>query len=225
MRKTILALGCAVAASICATARAQDYGNGPNTYYLHRGSSFQHGCWGACACPLSARETMRGTFTLSLISVGNVTDFYSVSNVQWTVPRLAGQPFNEVLNGNGNFSAGQVPFATHQHISLDVNLGTPFPPYAAAQHFETTLAASTRSVAPPAIDIELENSTTGCPGIRLRVVASWYLSDWNSDGVRSVQDIFAFLADYFQGNADYNADNQTTIQDIFSFLADWFAGV
>jgi hypothetical protein len=50
------------------------------------------------------------------------------------------------------------------------------------------------------------------------------LADWNSDGIVNVPDIFAFLSDWFAGNADVNGDGLTTVPDIFAFLSLWFAG-
>jgi hypothetical protein len=50
-------------------------------------------------------------------------------------------------------------------------------------------------------------------------------SDYNADGVLSVQDIFDYLNDWFAGNprADFNGGGLAT-QDIFDFLNAWFAG-
>ena len=62
-------------------------------------------------------------------------------------------------------------------------------------------------------------------------------ADFNGDGVRSVQDIFDYLAAWFGEcngtqagtpcngrNADFNGSGSITVQDIFDFLAAWFAG-
>lgn len=55
-----------------------------------------------------------------------------------------------------------------------------------------------------------------------------YRADWNQDTRVDVQDIFAFLADWFAragegGGADFNSSDTTDVQDIFAFLAAWFA--
>jgi M6 family metalloprotease-like protein len=50
-------------------------------------------------------------------------------------------------------------------------------------------------------------------------------SDWNEDGVLTVQDIFDMLNDWFAGHADYNLFGGLSVQDIFDFLNDWFDGV
>lgn len=47
--------------------------------------------------------------------------------------------------------------------------------------------------------------------------------DWNCSGAKDLLDIFAFLGDWFAGNADFNSNGQTELLDIFSFLEAWFA--
>ncbi len=47
--------------------------------------------------------------------------------------------------------------------------------------------------------------------------------DFNGDLTVGVQDLFDFLAAYFNSAADFNGDGSTTVQDIFDYLAAWFA--
>ena len=51
-------------------------------------------------------------------------------------------------------------------------------------------------------------------------------ADFNNSGTVTVQDIFDFLAAWFQHlpSADFNLSGAVTVQDIFDFLAAWFAG-
>lgn len=51
-------------------------------------------------------------------------------------------------------------------------------------------------------------------------------ADQNSDGALTVQDIFAFLTLWFQGDlgADFDSSGQNSVADIFSYLSAWFAG-
>jgi hypothetical protein len=52
------------------------------------------------------------------------------------------------------------------------------------------------------------------------------LADYDQINGPQVQDIFAFIADWFAGNpkTDINFDGTLTIQDIFDFLTIWFRG-
>jgi hypothetical protein len=43
--------------------------------------------------------------------------------------------------------------------------------------------------------------------------------DWNQTGGRTVQDIFAFLSDWFAGSGDFNQSGASDLQDLFDFLA------
>jgi hypothetical protein len=66
----------------------------------------------------------------------------------------------------------------------------------------------------PAIDVNHNCTIDQCECI----------ADWTVDGIVNVPDIFAFLSDWFGGNADVNGDGVTTVPDIFAFLSLWFAG-
>lgn len=50
--------------------------------------------------------------------------------------------------------------------------------------------------------------------------------DYDRNGHLTVQDIFAFLGDWFGGatRADFNRSGSASVQDIFDFLAQWFGG-
>lgn len=57
--------------------------------------------------------------------------------------------------------------------------------------------------------------------VKLRCAA-----DYDADGLATVPDLFAFLADWFAGStrADANRDTALDVGDIFAFLSLWFAG-
>jgi len=49
-------------------------------------------------------------------------------------------------------------------------------------------------------------------------------ADYDNSGVLTSQDIFAFLTDWFLGNADFDQSGVTEVTDIFAFLSDWYEG-
>lgn len=208
-------------------AQAQDYGSGSHAYYLHQPSNFQQGCWGPCACALTPELPMRGGFTLSLAGIGSVTDFYTISAAHFVVPPSSNLAQQITLDGSGTFSAGQVPFATHQNMSLNLTMTTGQQPPLPPQQFNTTTETGNRSVPPPVIAIQIANSTTGCPGVRTRLIASWYRSDYDASGVVSVADILEFLNGWFGGSpyADFDGSGALAVPDIIAFINAWFAGV
>jgi hypothetical protein len=165
---------------------------------------------------------MFGSFVLTLTNIGDVTDQYSVTAVDWRVPTIAGQPMLTTLTGSGRFSAGQSPFAQHQFLSLDLTVTPATLGLTNPVRFESDYGD--RTVPPPIIRIEAANSTTGCPGVRVQIVATRFRADWNADSLISTQDIFDFLADYFAGQADYTGNGVTSVGDLFALLADYFAG-
>ena len=49
-------------------------------------------------------------------------------------------------------------------------------------------------------------------------------ADWTGDGGVNSADFFAFLSDFFNGDADVDSDGATTSQDFFQYLTHFFAG-
>lgn len=54
----------------------------------------------------------------------------------------------------------------------------------------------------------------------LRVVDS-IDADWDGDGVVTLNDVFAFIADWQAGDADVNSDGETNFDDVIDFLGAW----
>jgi len=58
-----------------------------------------------------------------------------------------------------------------------------------------------------------------------RVVPLPPSADWDGDGVVTVGDYFAYLTDFFNGNADVDGDGVTTVADYFAFLTLFFDAI
>lgn len=49
-------------------------------------------------------------------------------------------------------------------------------------------------------------------------------ANWNNDDFVNSQDLFDFIADFFNLTADFNHDGFVNSQDLFDFLTAWLAG-
>lgn len=60
---------------------------------------------------------------------------------------------------------------------------------------------------------------------RLRIYGSTFdcPCDWDTNGTRTVSDIFSFLDSWFAGDADFDGNGLTEVADIFAFLSCWFS--
>ena len=50
------------------------------------------------------------------------------------------------------------------------------------------------------------------------------MAGWDDSGTVNSNDYFAFLNDYFDGNADFNSSGTTNSDDFFAFLTAYFNG-
>jgi hypothetical protein len=55
---------------------------GTHRFLLLPASTYTEGCYPPCACPIFTTP-LRGSFDLTLISIGDVTDFYEITNVDF----------------------------------------------------------------------------------------------------------------------------------------------
>jgi hypothetical protein len=60
----------------------------------------------------------------------------------------------------------------------------------------------------------------------IRLTIQPCIADWNGDFASNIQDIFAYLTDWFRGepNADIDGTPGVGVPDIFRFLSLWFTG-
>jgi hypothetical protein len=88
-------------------------------YELHKGSSFQQGCFPPCLCPVMVSAPVNGTFLLIPVGFDGLFYTYAVTNVAWSVP-FAGS--NMVVTGSGSYKIGG-EVALQQELSLDLQMG------------------------------------------------------------------------------------------------------
>lgn len=228
-RFSFLTATFAAVASIlgAAPARAQPYPIEPTVYHVHpRGSTFFEGCWGVCACVLFL-DPARGQFTMELESLGNVVSIYRVASLNLEVPTRGTEPYGQTITGDGRLST--LTGFRQQSMTIDVGFTLPVTG-GSPQHLESGLAdleMPAPSLARPVVRIALFSNEHGCPGLGLRLEASPFKSDWNSDGVVSLQDLLDYLGDYFAGGTipDYDGSGSVAVGDLLAFTSDWFTGV
>ncbi|MCK4658646.1 MAG: hypothetical protein KAV82_03915 [Phycisphaerae bacterium] len=75
-------------------------------YCLIRGSTYQHGCWPPCLCPLFAEQDMVGSFGLVYLQSDPLFTEYAVVNVRWRV--LPYNAYGEIfpITGFGIYRVG-----------------------------------------------------------------------------------------------------------------------
>lgn len=194
-----------------AASNAQTSPDLPRIYRLLPGSEVSEGCFDPCACPIAQTPISRGRFVLTRVSSDPLYTYFRVSNVQLEVPG-----FNRSYTGAGTYRFGG-EFALVNQMTLDLAGND-----VTTVHFDSGVAVVG---APwPRIDVSLSRNHLYCFDTLLHIVAA-PIADWNGSGTISVEDIFAFLGDYFAGNGDCNGDGRSTVEDLFTFLAQYFAGI
>jgi hypothetical protein len=111
---------------------AQVTGPGSVLYKLTTQSSYQHGCFPPCACPIAYWE-LAGTFRLRTAGSDGLYDHYDVTDVDWTASDAGAPPLR--ITGTGTYKIGG-EFALMHQLSLDlVEDGRP------VEHFDSGLVA------------------------------------------------------------------------------------
>lgn len=193
---------------LAASARAQL----GRTYYVRPPSTLQQGCFNGCACWTSDPEPLHGTFVVTPSLPDPVFNNFSISSVNLSAPRLAAN-----LQGSGLFQVGGDPAAA-ERLQLDLMLNDQ-----PVQHWDSGVSPPRSNS--PAINQVVTIHNYQCYDTVLTIHASVFKSDWNTDGVVNVQDIFDFVATWFSGNGDIDADGNTDVLDVFQFIAEWFEGL
>jgi len=88
-------------------------------YKLLPDSTYQHGCFAPCMCPVMEQARVRGTFRLALVGIGDVFDFYEVSRVAWRVDRYAVPAFP--IRGSGFYKRSAIAGLNEMSLDLAVD--------------------------------------------------------------------------------------------------------
>lgn len=96
------------------------YAQGPvgTVYILDKKSTWQHGCFPPCKCPLGPETPMTGSFVLVSKGFSDWYDHYAVTEVDWTVETVDGKALH--LTGSGTYMVGG-DFALTQQLTLDLS--------------------------------------------------------------------------------------------------------
>lgn len=194
-----------VLSTICAAPAAL----GQTTYYLRQSTS-QQGCFIGCACLLTLKEPLTGSFVLTPSTPDPVFQNYTISNANF----LMGNGWNQTFAGNGTYQVGGDPAAL-ERMQLDLTVNAAFP-----HHWDSGHQAPSSPA--PAIHSVLTINNYQCYDIELTINATPFRSDWNADGAINIDDVFAFVNDWFNGKGDANGDGTTNLGDVFAFVIDWF---
>src|SRR5947208_729335 len=72
-------------------------------YRLERNTTYQHGCFGPCECPIVESSGVRGLFRLTRTSSDPLFEYYAVTDVNWLVPF---EPSGLRVTGSGTYRIG-----------------------------------------------------------------------------------------------------------------------
>ena len=95
----------------------------PTLYRLERTSTFKRGCFPPCMCPALESNPIVGTFRLSLITVGDVFDFYEVTGVRWKFQRSNGEIVE--VTGSGTYAVSTIIDQQRMELTLVVGNESP----------------------------------------------------------------------------------------------------
>ncbi len=123
-RSARIAAYVACAWSVClvigaGAAHGQSTAPPPVVYELMKESSYVSGCFPPCACPITAEQPIRGTFTLARAGSDPLFTTYAVSDIRWMV--MQGDVLLPIA-GSGTYRVGGEVAITHQ-LTLDLRIG------------------------------------------------------------------------------------------------------
>jgi hypothetical protein len=111
-------------------------------YRLDRASTYQHGCFAPCMCPVLQSSSVRGVFRLTRTGFDGLFEHYAVTDLNW---RVAIGTTTLAVTGSGTYRIGGEVARQHQ-LSLDLKVGD-----RPVEHYDSGLVVGGASF--PAIDI------------------------------------------------------------------------
>lgn len=85
-------------------------------YRLEATSTYQHGCFAPCMCPIMETAGVRGTFRLRRTGSDGLYDYFAVTDVKWKVPVST----TIWVMGTGTYKVGRS--SGQQQLSLDLKV-------------------------------------------------------------------------------------------------------
>lgn len=209
----------------CGIARAQESVAYPEAYYKNER------CLPPCRCALGTLEgRITGTYTLTLVNIGDVFDFYTIDDIDFRVLTSSG-----VLAMTGSGVYQQSPIIEKQYMRLEVFIGNAIGPITLESDFVPL------EVSLPAIKIELSELDIACTTFTTMFVGGPAVSctvDFDNgegmgipDNAVDVSDLLYFLSKFEEGNVAVDLvggpcacpdcfcpDGAVDVQDLLYFL-------
>lgn len=115
-----LVLAALAAQSSPLSAQTSAASPAPTIYRLNKTSTYRHGCFAPCMCPVMESGSERGTFTLSFVGYDGLFSVYRIRDVSWIVTAPSGEI---QVTGSGTYRVGG-EFAIQQRLEMDLQVGT-----------------------------------------------------------------------------------------------------
>lgn len=87
-------------------------------YFVGDPSTYQHGCWDPCDCPLEAPRAMRGSFDLAALTISNSVREFAVTEVRLIALADNNMQPPVILTGYGRYTVTTVQGQTTQRLTL-----------------------------------------------------------------------------------------------------------
>jgi len=133
----------------------------PALYRLDKGSNYEQGCFGPCACPVLISTEAVGTLVLTPAGFDGLYNTFKVTDINWIVSINGTDTF---VTGSGTYKVGG-EFALQQELTLDLKVGDN-----AVQRFDSGLVGVRAPY--PAIDVTISINGMACFDTVFHVVTS-----------------------------------------------------